>query len=113
VGRATRSTNSSVAMHDDSPIRSLHFAYFLELVESLETSWNTQLEPLWSNPIGADLANVSAGMMWVLDQGDAEGPGEWRSALTGSGFSLSPARRPPSLAGSRAGACRGRRRACC
>ena len=39
----------------------------------LETSWNTQLEPLWSNPIGADLANVSAAMMWVLDEGDAEG----------------------------------------
>ena len=54
-------------------IRARHFAYFLELVESLETSWNTQLEPLWSNPIGADLANVSAAMMWVLDEGDAEG----------------------------------------
>ena len=45
----------------------------LELFESLETSWNTQLEPLWSNPIRADLANVSAAMVWVLDQGDAEG----------------------------------------
>ena len=60
-------------LEDDGPIRARHFAYFLELVESLETSWNTQLEPLWSNPIGADLANVSAAMMWVLDEGDAEG----------------------------------------
>ena len=25
----------------------------------IETSWNTQIEPLWSNPIGADLANIS------------------------------------------------------
>ena len=58
---------------DDRQIRARHFAYFLELVETLETSWNTQLEPLWSNPIGADLANISAAMMWVLDQGDAEG----------------------------------------
>ena len=58
---------------DDGPIRAGHFAYFLELVETLETDWNTQLEPLWSNPIGADLANISAAMMWVLDQGDAEG----------------------------------------
>ena len=58
---------------DDGPIRARHFAYFLELVESLETSWNTQLEPLWSNPIGADLPNASAAMMWVLEEGDAEG----------------------------------------
>jgi predicted ATPase/DNA-binding CsgD family transcriptional regulator len=58
---------------DDGPARARHFAYFLELVETLETSWNTQPEPLWSNPIGADLPNISAAMMWVLDQGDAEG----------------------------------------
>jgi hypothetical protein len=58
---------------DDGPIRARHFAYFLELVESLETSWNTPVEPLWSNPIGADLANISAATTWVLDQGDAEG----------------------------------------
>jgi predicted ATPase/DNA-binding CsgD family transcriptional regulator len=58
---------------EDRPIRARHFAYFLEPVESLETSWQTQLEPLWSHPIRADLANVSAAMMWVLDEGDAEG----------------------------------------
>jgi non-specific serine/threonine protein kinase len=58
---------------DEDQIRARHFAYFLELVETLETSWNTQLEPLWSDPIHADLANMSAAMMWVLDQGDAEG----------------------------------------
>jgi predicted ATPase/tetratricopeptide (TPR) repeat protein len=58
---------------DDRPIRARHFAYFLELMESLETSWNTQPEPLWSNPIRADLSNVSAAMAWVSDQGDAEG----------------------------------------
>jgi predicted ATPase/DNA-binding CsgD family transcriptional regulator len=58
---------------DDRPLRARHFAYFLELVETLETDWNTQLEPLWSNPIAADLANINAAMMWVLDQGDAEG----------------------------------------
>jgi predicted ATPase/DNA-binding CsgD family transcriptional regulator len=57
---------------DDRPIRARHFAYFLEPVDSLETSWETQLEPLWSHPIRPDLANVSAAMMWALDQGDAE-----------------------------------------
>jgi non-specific serine/threonine protein kinase len=60
-------------LKDESTIRTQHFAHFLELVEGLETDWNTQLEPLWSNPIGADLANVSAAMTWVLDEGDAEG----------------------------------------
>jgi predicted ATPase len=60
-------------LEDDGPIRRRHFAYFLELVEGLETDWNTQLEPLWSNPIRADLANVSAAMVWALDEGDAEG----------------------------------------
>ena len=98
-------------LEDDGQIRGRHFGYFLELVESLETSWNTQLEPLWSNPIRADLANVSAAMMWVLDQGDAEGAlrtGGWRS--TGSGPSLSP--RPPSAwrGWKRRWTCPGRRR---
>jgi predicted ATPase/DNA-binding CsgD family transcriptional regulator len=60
-------------LEDDGPIRRRHFAYFLELVEGLETDWNTQLEPLWSNRIGADLANVNAAMIWALDRGDAEG----------------------------------------
>jgi predicted ATPase/DNA-binding CsgD family transcriptional regulator len=58
---------------DDGPIRARHFAFFLELVEGLETDWNTQLEPLWSNRIRADLANLSAAMVWVLHQGGAEG----------------------------------------
>jgi non-specific serine/threonine protein kinase len=60
-------------VEDDREIRRRHFTYFLELVESLETSWNNQLEPLWSNPIGADMANISAAMIWVLEQGDADG----------------------------------------
>ncbi len=58
---------------DDGPLRARHFAYFLELLESLETSWNTKYEPLWSNPIGADLANIDAATAWALDGGDAEG----------------------------------------
>jgi predicted ATPase/DNA-binding CsgD family transcriptional regulator len=60
-------------LKDDRLNRRRHFSYFLGLVETLETDWNTQLEPLWSNPIGSDLANISAAMMWVLDQRDAEG----------------------------------------
>jgi DNA-binding CsgD family transcriptional regulator len=59
-------------LEDDREIRSRHFAYFLELVETLETDWNTQLEPLWSNPIGADLANINAAGLWALEQRDAE-----------------------------------------
>ena len=58
---------------EDGPLRARHFAYFLELLESLETSWNSQYEPLWSNPIGADLANIDAATAWALDGGDAEG----------------------------------------
>jgi non-specific serine/threonine protein kinase len=60
-------------IEDDREVRRRHFTYFLELVEGLETSWNTQLEPLWTNPIGADMANISVAMMWVLDRADAEG----------------------------------------
>jgi tetratricopeptide (TPR) repeat protein len=60
-------------VENDGPIRARHFTYFLELVESLKTSWNTSVEPLWSNPIGADLANVNAAMIWALDRRDAEG----------------------------------------
>jgi non-specific serine/threonine protein kinase len=60
-------------LDDDRPIRARHFAYFLELVESLETSWNTPVEPLWSNPIGADLANIDVATAWALEEGDAEG----------------------------------------
>jgi predicted ATPase/DNA-binding CsgD family transcriptional regulator len=59
-------------IEDDDSIRARHFAYFLKLVESLETSWNTQAEVLWTNPIVADTANISAAMIWVLDQRDAE-----------------------------------------
>jgi non-specific serine/threonine protein kinase len=59
-------------LEGDGSIRARHFSYFLELVESLETDWNTQLEPLWSNPIGADLANINAAGLWALDQRDAE-----------------------------------------
>jgi predicted ATPase/DNA-binding CsgD family transcriptional regulator len=59
-------------LEDDGSVRALHFAYFLELVETLETDWNTQREPLWSNPIGADMANISAAMLWALDQRDAD-----------------------------------------
>jgi predicted ATPase len=60
-------------VEDDRPLRVRHFVYFLELVESLETSWNTPVEPLWSNPIGADLANIEAATVWALDEGDAVG----------------------------------------
>jgi predicted ATPase/DNA-binding CsgD family transcriptional regulator len=59
-------------LEDDAPVRARHFDYFLDLVESLETDWNTQREPLWSNPVGADMANISAAMIWALDQRDAE-----------------------------------------
>lgn len=58
---------------DARPLKARHFTFFLALIESLETSCNTPVEPLWSDPIGADLANASAAMMWVLEQGDADG----------------------------------------
>jgi predicted ATPase/DNA-binding CsgD family transcriptional regulator len=60
-------------LENDGQVRARHFRYFLDLVEGLETSWDTQIEPLWSNPITADVANANAAMMWVLDEGDAEG----------------------------------------
>ena len=49
-----------------------HFVYFLDLVESLEPTWNTAVEPVWSNPIGADLGNIDAATVWALERGDAE-----------------------------------------
>ena len=49
-----------------------HLAYFLDLVESLEPSWNTPVEPVWSNPISADLGNIDAATVWALERGDAE-----------------------------------------
>jgi len=49
-----------------------HFAYFLDLVESLEPTWNTAVEPAWSNPIGADLRNIDAAGVWALERGDAD-----------------------------------------
>jgi predicted ATPase/DNA-binding CsgD family transcriptional regulator len=60
-------------VEEDRAIRSRHLAYFLELVESIETSWDTQIEPLGTNPIGNDLPNIVAALMWALDKGDAEG----------------------------------------
>jgi ATP/maltotriose-dependent transcriptional regulator MalT len=38
----------------------------------LEPSWNTPVEPVWSNPISADLGNIDAATVWALDRGDAE-----------------------------------------
>jgi predicted ATPase/DNA-binding CsgD family transcriptional regulator len=57
---------------DDQLIRAQHAAYFLELVESIETTLNDQIEPLWTNPIGHDLPNISAAITWAMDAGDAE-----------------------------------------
>ena len=77
-------------VEDDGPIRARHFAYFLELVESLETSWNTPVEPLWSNPIGADLANIERRHDVGFGPGRRRGSAcAWRSGSTGSGSSLS------------------------
>jgi predicted ATPase/DNA-binding CsgD family transcriptional regulator len=59
-------------LKDDQLVRARHAAYFLELVEGLETSWNTQIEPLWTNPISHDLPNISAAITWAMDAGDAE-----------------------------------------
>jgi hypothetical protein len=76
----------------------------LERVETLETSWNTQLEPLWSNPIAADLANISAAMLWVLDQRDAEGALRMAVGLEAIlGLLFSAARRLPGLDRGRTG----------
>ena len=84
-------------------LRARHFAFFLALIESLETSWNTPVEPLWSDPIGADLANAGAAMMWVLDQGDAEGALRMAVGLDRFWiFSVPLSVRPPGVAGSRA-----------
>jgi predicted ATPase/DNA-binding CsgD family transcriptional regulator len=59
-------------LENGQPIRAQHLGYFLELVESIETSWKTLIEPLGTNPVGNDLHNISAALMWALDDGDAE-----------------------------------------
>ena len=44
--------------------------FFLGLVES--RSWGTPVEPLWSDPLGADLANIEAAAAWAMKRQDAE-----------------------------------------
>ena len=51
-------------------IRDWHVSYFLDLVES--RSWGTPVEPLWSDPLGADLANIEAAAVWAMKRQDAE-----------------------------------------
>ena len=77
-------------LQNGQPIRAQHLAYFLELVESFETSWDTQVEPLGTNPIGNDLPNISAALMWALMRVMRRERCAWWSVLTGSGFSLPP-----------------------
>lgn len=59
-------------LDDPETVRERHLTFFLDLVESLETSWDTPVEPLWSDPIGADLANIDAATAWALRRRDAE-----------------------------------------
>jgi non-specific serine/threonine protein kinase len=76
-------------------IRARHLEYFLELVESIETSWDTQIEPLGTNPIGNDLPNISAALMWALDEGDAERA--LRMVVGIDRFWIFPAAPPPAV----------------
>lgn len=51
-------------------IRDRHVSYFLDVIES--RSWGTPVEPLWSDPLGADLANIEAAAAWAMKRQDAE-----------------------------------------
>ena len=51
-------------------IRDRHVSYFFDVVES--RSWGTPVEPLWSDPLGADLANIEAAAAWAVKRQDAE-----------------------------------------
>ena len=90
-------------LEDDRPIRARHFAYFLELVESLETSWNTPARAavVQSHPrrSGQHQRRHDVGI----------GPGRRRGSVAHGGRARQvldllcpPARRPPGVAGSRA-----------
>jgi predicted ATPase/DNA-binding CsgD family transcriptional regulator len=53
--------------------RDRHAAYFADLVDTLEKgSWNTPVEPSWSDPLGADLANIDEATRWSIAVGHAE-----------------------------------------
>lgn len=58
---------------DVHTVRLRHFTYFLDLVNGIETSWNTPVEPRWDIPVIADLANIDVATGWAIEQGDAEG----------------------------------------
>ena len=87
---------------DDGPVRARHFV----LPSACGGSRNVlehQVEPLWSNPVRADLANISAATMWALTRATPSEPYGWWSVSTGSGSSLSPVRSPPGVDGGRVG----------
>ena len=52
-------------------IRDRHVSLFVDLVE--HRSWSTPVEPLWSDPLGADLTNLDAAAGWAMKRQDAEG----------------------------------------
>jgi predicted ATPase/DNA-binding CsgD family transcriptional regulator len=52
--------------------RGRHLGYFLDLVDITGAARNAPLEPAWSDPLVADLANVDAALVYALEHGDAE-----------------------------------------
>ena len=89
-------------LQDVDEVAGRHFAYFLDLVESSEPSWNTPVEPVWSNPIGADLRNIDAATIWAMERGDAEKAMRMAVGLDAFWIFSSPSvSRPPGTAGGR------------
>lgn len=49
-----------------------HLRHFLDLVDTTGAARNTAVSPRWSDPVAAEVANISAALGWALDHGDAE-----------------------------------------
>ena len=53
-------------------VRQRHRLFFLDLVDTTGATRNSPIEPKWSDPVIADLANIDAALVLALDRGDAE-----------------------------------------
>jgi predicted ATPase/DNA-binding CsgD family transcriptional regulator len=53
-------------------VRSLHFDYFVQMAERLDTPTHTVIEPTLDSALAAEQSNLAVAMDWALDRGDAE-----------------------------------------
>ena len=69
-------------LRDADAVRARHFAHVLAVVETRVVAETTPVEPSWTHPMGPELGNIDAALLWALDHGDAEGALRMASALS-------------------------------